>query len=342
MSNPKIQFSFLLLLLTGTAVLAFFVLRPFFYALILAALFAVVFEPLYKKILTAIGQRQGIAALLTTIIIIVFILTPLFFLGLQLFKEAQQLYFFITQNEGKNIAVNIFKNIMDSVQKYFPGAKDFTVNFDQYFKQGLNWVLQNIGAIFSNLTKILINSFIFLVAFYYLLKDGQKLKKNITTLSPLSDVDNEIVFKKLKSAISSILKGNLLIALIQGIIASIGFIIFGIPNAFLWGTIAAISALIPGVGTSLVIVPAIIFLFLSHQIFAAVGLIIWGVTAVGLIDNFLGPRIVGRGMRLHPLIVILSVLGGVSFFGPIGFLLGPLIIALLLSFVEIYLSLENN
>ena len=100
--------------------------------------------------------------------------------------------------------------------------------------------------------------------------------------------------------------------------------------------LAAIAALIPSVGTALVFVPAIILLFISGQIFAAFGLLLWGALAVGLIDNFLGPKLIGRGMHLHPLLVLFSVLGGIVFFGPIGFVLGPIILSLLFALLDIY------
>ena len=100
----------------------------------------------------------------------------------------------------------------------------------------------------------------------------------------------------------------------------------------------AITALVPGVGTALVITPAIIFLFLTGNTFGGVGLLVWGFTAVGLIDNFLGPKIVGRGMQLHPLAVFLAVLGGLAFFGPLGFLLGPLVMSVCVALVDMYSS----
>ncbi|OQW98324.1 MAG: hypothetical protein BWK74_04780, partial [Desulfobacteraceae bacterium A6] len=140
--------------------------------------------------------------------------------------------------------------------------------------------------------------------------------------------------------INSVIKGNLTVAVIQGALTSAGFAVFGIPNAVLWGSVTAIAALIPGVGTSLVLIPAILFLFLSGKFLSGFGLLAWGAGAVGLVDNFLGPKLVGRGMQMHPFIILLSVLGGIGFFGPIGFLLGPLAISLLFAFLEIISSVK--
>lgn len=332
----------MLAVFAGTFVLAFFIFRPFLYALILATVFAVVFQPIYQRIVNYIRGRQGLAALATILIVIIFIFTPLIFLGIQIFQEAQQLYSVITEGDGKDTVLNFFGGLADSIQKYFPATQEFSVNVDQYFKQGLGWLLGNLGSVFTGFAKMAVSVFIFLIALYYLLKDGQKFKTAVIALSPLSDADDEAISKKLGMAIDSVVKGNLLIALIQGVLTTAGFLIFGVPNAMLWGSVAAIAAFIPGIGTALVLAPAIVFLFLTGEFFPALGLLAWGVGAVGLVDNFLGPKLVSRGIKLHPLIILLSVLGGIGFFGPIGFLLGPLTISLLFALLDIYFSLMKG
>ena len=181
----------------------------------------------------------------------------------------------------------------------------------------------------------------FLIAFYFFLKDGSKLKDYFVELSPLDDKDDEKIISRLKQAVSATVKGSLSIGLIQGTLTGIGFAIFGVPNAVLWGTVAAVAALIPGVGTALIILPAILFLFVPENTFGAFGLLAWGLLAVGLIDNFLSPRLVGRGMKLHPLLVFISVLGGLAFFGPLGFLLGPLSVSVFLALIDIYFSIKK-
>jgi len=339
MNDRKPQLYFLLIILAGTSILAFFIFRPFLYALALAMVFSIVLQPVYQKILKITYGRQGLSALVSTLIVIAFIFTPLIFLGVQIFQEAQQVYSSLVENGGGDAILDIFNGLLDSFQNYFPAKQEFSLNIDQYLKQGLEWLIQHIGSIFGSFVKMAVSSFIFLVALYYLLKDGYKFKTAIVTLSPLADTDDEAVSQKLEMTINAVIKGNLLIALIQGALTSIGFVIFGIPNAVLWGSVAAVAALIPGIGTMLVLVPAILFLFLKGDIFSGIALTAWGVIAVGLIDNFLGPKLVGRGMKLHPLIILLSVIGGIGFFGPIGLLLGPLSISLFFALLDIYFSL---
>ena len=342
MNNRKPQFYYLLALISGTLILAFFIFRPFIYTLISAMVFTVVFQPVHQRVLRNTRQRRGIASLITAVIIITVVLVPVVILGIQIIQEAQQLYSSVTEGGGKDNILNAVKEITIHLQRYIPVPIEFSLNFDKYLEQGLGWLLENMGGIFSNIAKMILNFFIFLIALYYLLKDGEGLKKAIVGLSPLADVDDEKIFNIIASAINSVIKGNLTVAVIQGALALAGFAVFGVPNAVLWGTVTAIAALIPGVGTSLVLIPAILFLFLSGKVFPGFGLLVWGVGAVGLVDNFLGPKLVGRGMQMHPFIILLSVLGGIGFFGPIGVLLGPLTMSLLFAFFEIYFSLKTQ
>ena len=161
-------------------------------------------------------------------------------------------------------------------------------------------------------------------------------------LSPLNDKEDEGVFDRLELAVNSVIKGNLVIALVQGVLTTIGFMLFGVPNAILWGTVAAVAALIPGIGTGLVFIPAVAFLFFTGANVPAFGLFIWGALGVGLIDNFLGPKLVGSGMKLHPLLVLLSVLGGLMYFSPAGVFLGPLSLSLLFALLSIYAHISRK
>lgn len=338
MTNRKPQFYYLLALLLGTILLVFFIFRPFFYSIIIAMVFAVVFKPVHQKVLGFTRGRRSMAALITAVIIVIIILVPVILLGMQIFNEAQLL----TEGGGKDNLLNAVRKLVIYIQRFLPAQIKFSANFDQYLKQGIDWLVQHLGDIFSNFAKILLDFFIFLTALYYLLKDGSRFKKTIVGLSPLADADDEKIFNTIELAINSVIKGNLTVAVIQGALTAAGFAVFGVPNAVLWGSVTAIAALIPGVGTSLVLIPAILFLFLSGKFLSGFGLLAWGAGAVGLVDNFLGPKLVGRGMQMHPFIILISVLGGIGFFGPIGFLLGPLTMSLLFAFLEIISSVKSQ
>ncbi len=329
---------FLFIALSVSIVVVYFIIKPFLGPLILAAVFAFLFQPIYKKFLNYLKKRESVAAFSTTIVAIFLILLPISILGTQIFKESSQLYQTLT-SENNNF-VSSMEEILNRTRAVLPIPADFKLDFGQYAKQGLEVLIQNFGAVFSSFAKIIINAFVFLTAFYFFIKDGNRLKNYFVDLSPLDDTDDEFIVSRLKSAVSAAMKGNLAIGIIQGALTGIGFAIFGVPNPVLWGGVAAVAAFLPGIGTALVITPAIIFLFLTGNTFGGVGLLVWGVTAVGLVDNFLGPKLVGRGMQLHPLAVFIAVLGGLVFFGPLGFLLGPLAMSVCLALFDIYSSLK--
>jgi predicted PurR-regulated permease PerM len=159
------------------------------------------------------------------------------------------------------------------------------------------------------------------------------------TASPLNDqYDNEII-NRLARAIKSVIGGTLVIALLQGILTGVGFWLFGIPLPFIWGSVGVIVSLIPSIGIGLINVPAAIYLFVIGSQIPGILMLIWGLGFVGMIDNFLRPLLLERGTQIHPLLILFSVLGGISLFGPIGFITGPLVMTLISEFMNIYRQL---
>ncbi len=346
MNNEKLQPVFLISILVGSFLLAFLIFKPFLIALSLAAVFSVVLHPVYKRILLAMPGWQSAAAGVTMLVCLVCILVPLSFLILRIVGEAQQLYASMANGSGTLYLSTVVQSFQEFVRVHVPGMQSYTASVplsaDVYARGALTWIVQHLGDAFSSVTSVFLNTLVFLFALYYLLRDGRQLKRSIIELSPLRDTDDRLIFTRLELAVNSIIKGNLTIALIQGVQIAIGFTLFGVPNPILWGAVGSISALIPGIGTMLVLIPAIAFLFVTGSTVPSLGLLIWGLFAVGLIDNFLGPRLVGHGAQLHPLVVLLSVLGGVAFFGPVGVFFGPLCISLLFALLSIYANPSKN
>lgn len=342
MTYKKSELYFLFALLAVAGILSFFIFQPFLYALILAVIFATVFSPVHQRILSLARERRGLVALIATAFVLFIILVPVTFLSIQILKEATQLYSSLVDNGGATGISSGIEGIMRSLG--VPLSSTTSLDFGQYMKQGLSWLIQNLGTVFSNVAKITVDIFVLFIALYYLFKDGDKLKKSVIALSPLKDIYDEKIFHKLEIAINSVVRGSIAVGLVQGALTAIGFTIFGVPSPVLWGSVAAVAALIPGFGTSLVLVPAILFLFFTGETASAMGLLAWGFVAVGLVDNVLGPKLVGRGVQLPHFLILLSILGGISFFGPLGFLFGPLVLSLLFAFLEIYSAIykESN
>lgn len=330
--SKKFQIYFFVILFLAVLLLIFFIFLPFLIPLSIAVALAVVCQPFYKRVMRLIGNRKGLAALLTITVVIIVVLTPLMIIGLVVFSEAREFSAQIN-NGGDDSITQMQVFVEERVARFFP---DFSLDFNEYARQGVNWLIQNLGIIFSGIAQVLLSFFLGLMAFYYLLKDGGKLVQALVMLSPLPDDYDREILTKLENAINSVIRGSLTIALIQGILTGIGLTIFGVPNPALLGSIATITALIPGIGTSLVLIPAIIFLFVTGSLGHGIGLLVWGIIAVGLIDNVLGPKLMRSGIRIHPFLILLSVIGGLGFFGPIGFLFGPVILSLLFALIEIY------
>lgn len=340
MSKALQEQYFLILLILGAGVLVFYIFAPFMAPLALGIIFAVLLHPFYVLLSSWIGGRESLAAFLTVLISVLVFLIPMILLGAQLVKEAQDLYVNIAFDQARPFHEEWLARADPWIQQYLPGASDqiarFTENISVYAEQGAAWILQNLGTAFSGISTFFLQTFIFLMTLYYLLRDGGRLKQVIIDISPLADENDEIIFQKLGAAVNSVVKGKLVIALLQGFLSGVGFAIFGVPNPVMLGFIAALVSLVPPLGTALILIPAVIYLVVVGAIGPAIGLAMWSVVAVGLIDNILGPRLMGSGMDLHPLLVLLSVLGGLAFFGPVGLFLGPIAASFLITLLSLY------
>ncbi|HEY4488247.1 MAG TPA: AI-2E family transporter, partial [Candidatus Paceibacterota bacterium] len=269
MQSDRLRPYFLMIVLGAAIVLTAFIFAPFFQPLALAAVFAVVLQGLYRRISELLGGWPSIAALLTVIVSVVLILLPLSLVGVLVGNEAREVYFSLEEGGGRSTISELFLRIDESFGGAIPGlgefARDISANVDTYTKEALQWITGHAGDIFSSISSLLLSFFIFFIALYYLLRDGKRVREMLIELSPLSDRDDAGVFDRLEHAVNSVIKGNLTIALVQGILTMIGFTLFGVPSAILWGTVAAVAALIPGIGTALVFIPAVIFLFFTGE-----------------------------------------------------------------------------
>jgi len=324
--NPQ-QYFFLVFLL-AIGLLLFGMLLPYLQVLALAAALAVAFKPIYRKIHKFIKGYDGLAAFLTVTVAVVMVLVPVLIVGALVFSEAGSVLTYVSYGSYKNFNAGL----LVTIHSYFP---NLTVNVAEYTAQVGKLVANSVGPLLSSTFQGLINFFIGLLAFFYILKDGDRFAKTVVKFSPLKDDSDRIIMDRLDAAVYSILTGTVIVAVIQGLVAGIGYAIFGLPNPALWGSVTVLTALIPGFGTALVIVPAFVYLVVFGKLSMAIGLGIWGIIVVGLIDNFIRPLLIGRGFNVHPFLILLSVIGGLSFFGPLGILLGPLTLSLFAVLLDI-------
>jgi predicted PurR-regulated permease PerM len=176
---------------------------------------------------------------------------------------------------------------------------------------------------------------------YFLLRDGRKLVEQLVHAIPLGDERERLLLQKFAEVARATVKGNLLVALVQGMLGGLIFWILGLPAALLWGVVMTVLSLIPAVGAGLVWLPAAIYLYAVGDWIAATVLIAYGVLIIGLADNILRPLLVGRDTKLPDWMVLLSTLGGIAMAGINGFVVGPLIAVLFVAFWQIF-SREFN
>lgn len=323
-------------LLAISALIVLLMLWPFLSALALSFLFAILFYPLYTRLHKKLGN-ESLASLLTILCVILIIVIPLSLVGFKIFNQALELYNAYVNSESGSVSPldTLTSLLQGEIQRFVPS---FNIDLSFLKTQALDWLLEHMGGIFSGIFRLGLGLFIMTVGLFYLLKQGKKLKNLIRSASPLPEEQNDKIISQLEKTVNSVVKGSLLVAGIQGLISAIGYTIFGVPQAALWGAVTAVAALVPGVGTALVLLPAILYLYVSGSSLMALGLLLWGVLAVGLIDNFLGPVLIGRGLKVNPLLTLISVLGGFNVFGPIGFLIGPLFLSLFITMFNLYLD----
>ena len=320
MKNFSASTRFLVFLLTAAFVAVCILFAPYFAVFVLTLVFGVIFAPVYNLLKKRIGSVW--ASLVTTLAIAIVILGPVAFIVTQLALEASSIA--TTMQADVTSMDSVFTNVEKSITKVLPWAN---VDLEKYVESTLGWLTSQTASIFGGIASVGLMLFLSLFSVAYWFMDGEKLKRAIMIASPLEDVDTKNIFHALSASIHSVIKGKLMISGIQGIVAGLGFVIFGVPNAVLWATLTAICALVPNFGTAIAMVPIIAYLVLTGDMGGAVGLSIWGLVAVGLVDNILGPKLMSRGSDVHPVFVLLGVLGGISLFGAVGLFAGPLIVS---------------
>jgi len=334
-STARLQLIFFMILTAGVSVLAFFIFKPYIGPIFLAAIIAIASHPFYKKLLRIFGGKSSLVSFLAVLAIFVIVLVPAVFIGMALFKEATILYNNMTfwQTGGEDFLSVATSFIEGKIKNFSP---DFSVDLAGYLSGLANWIVGHIDIFFSGFFKVLIGLLLMIISLFYFLKDGERIVKRLIAFSPLADSYDEQIMRRVGLAINSIVRGSLIIALTKGFLTALGFAIFGIPSPILWGVVAALASFIPVVGSSIVIIPAILYLFIASSYAGAIGFAVWGIALIGLSDNLLSPILMKKRMHIHPFIILLSIFGGLGFFGPIGFIAGPVVLSLLFALFDIY------
>jgi predicted PurR-regulated permease PerM len=341
--NSRLSSYFFFVLLLGTTAAAVLVFLPFLTPIVLAIAVAVVLHPVYGDIIRLIGAgkiRKNLAAFVTVLLVLVIVMVPLFFLAGSIYSEVQTLYALLTDEANRSEVINALNSasqyLSNAVFGVLPAHSFDAFNITSYMKKGLEWLFTNLDMIFGSLAVFGGYVLVFLLSLFYLLRDGVELKNRVLSWSPQLTANQEFITRSFKKGILSVLSGTVAVSVLEGISTGLAFYVFGIPAPALWGTVALVASVVPGFGTSLIILPGVAYLLLTGNYVYGVGLLIWGYAAIIGIDHFLGPLLVNKGVHLHPFLVLLSVLGGIFVFGIVGFVMGPLILVFLVTLLEIY------
>src|SRR5437667_2670527 len=342
-SGTNLRTAFVLLLVA--AVTAFFlaVAWPFLKPLLLGALLAGLFHPLYRWITRLLGGRQSVGAAVTLLVLLVLVLGPIsVFLGIvvqQALTVSDQAIPWLTQHLGAASTFNVNEWVMQrfpALAKYMPSQEQLLEQVGTAAKTAGTFLVTFASRMTVTTASFLLNLFVMLYAMFFFFKDGQKILERIFYYLPLTDEDETSMLARFTSITRATVKGTLVIGVIQGTLAGVAFWVAGIDGAALWGTIMTILSIIPGIGAPLVWVPVVIVLFLNGQYLTATLLLVWCAAVVGTIDNFLRPVLVGRDAKMPDLLILIGTLGGLFLFGPMGFIVGPIICGLFLTVWDIY------
>lgn len=335
MSHTVVARWFFLLLATAIIYLYWQIISPYIIVLITAAIAAVIISPIEARIRKNVKNAKLSSAIMI-VIVLVAIVGPLTAIGAVMANQ-------INEIAGQTIANPEWRGSLDHrdldiVQKLPEPLRSQAMALDPavLLDASFVWIQEHLGTIFSSGATAIFKTFIFIICLFFFLLDRDRIYKEMLELSPLKDsVDRSIVTRMIET-VRGVVFGAMIVAIIQSVIAGIGLTIFGVPGALIWAALIIVTAQIPLLGNALIMVPAVAYLFFTGHEGSAIGLAIWAAVAVGLVDNFLSPLIVGQRTRMHALLILLSILGGLEFFGPIGFILGPTVLAALLVILELY------
>ncbi len=331
---------FLLILVFGISWMFYEMITPFALALLLAAIFAGMFHPLYRRIRDWFRGREGLAAAVTVLILFLVVLIPL--AGLLGIVAGQAVE--VTHAVGPWIERQLEQpDRLDELLWSNPRL-EWLQPYQQMVMNKASELAGRVGTFLVNsvaaatrgTASFLLSLFVMLYATFFFLIHGREVLEKVLYYIPLEPEDENRMVEKFLSVTRATLKGSLVIGIVQGVLAGAAFAVAGIEAPAFWGTVMAVLSIIPAVGTGLVWVPAVIYLFAVGRTGTAIALGLWCALVVGTVDNFLRPVLVGRDTKMPDLLVLVSTLGGLYFFGAVGFIIGPVVAALFITIWEIY------
>ncbi|MBZ5535057.1 MAG: AI-2E family transporter [Acidobacteriia bacterium] len=319
---------FFALTIFAALVLTFFLLQPFGTYLVLAGILTYYLGPL-KRYLRRYMPSEALCAAILVVLVILVVVAPSIYVTSHLvtqvssayndFKDARigdRLGRFVQQKTGRDIEFHrIFLNLLESARNFLLGAAP---------------------NVLGSLTSLVVGLFIMFFVIYYALQESGELGRRLRRLIPLEAGLKDKMLEEIRGVLEGVLYGQVITAVVVGALEGIGFLIFGVGNAIFWAVMMMILSFIPVLGTPLIWVPAGIYLIVEGHLWRGLGLLVFSTVVVVYVDNFLKPRLISDKSRIHPIIILIGVLGGLELFGFIGLVIGPLVLALLIRLLVFY------
>ena len=333
------------LAVTGLALyLCWLMLQPFLGVLLWAVVLAIIFYPVHKRILDRV-RRPGISAFLSVALVIVVFITPLAFVVISLINELSDIVRTAPAQFSQiaDPANPLLGKVSEWMQKRF-GIDPLTVQTIalEQLKNAGSAVLERSLGVVRNLVGAIVKAFFVIFTMYYLFRDGERIVKILPTVLPFTAEQSSMIIRRTNEVISASVYGVVTIATLQGFLGGFAFWVLGVPSPILWGVVLAFVCMIPVLGSFLVWIPASIHLMLTGHWTKAILLIAWGALVISTVDNLLRPRLIRSGTKLHELFIFFSVLGGLSVFGLLGIVLGPIVLAITMALLSSFKTSEPS
>jgi predicted PurR-regulated permease PerM len=310
--------------------LSFLVLKPIIIPIIFGLLFAYIFDPIFKRINKVFKNRTLSAAILMLLIVLVFIIPLIYFTPVLI----QQMFLIFDEIKKVDLA-QIISTFLPFLELDSTSYSILT-NLNNLPGRAVNNIVDSLLTVIVNLPSLILKMAVFLFTFFFTLRDSHKLKEYASEVSPFSKATETKFLKEFRGITNSVILGQVLIGIIQGLCLGLGLWVLGVPNIILWTIITSLLSIIPVVGPSVVWVPMSLFLFLKGDSTKGIILVMYGGLFVSSIDNVLRPYFLSKSSHLPIVISLIGTIGGLYFLGIIGLVIGPLILAYALIIIELY------
>jgi predicted PurR-regulated permease PerM len=320
------------------------IIKPYLVDIFLAFVLFITAKPLYRGLTRIFFGRKILASGVTCLILALFVLIPLLTLGSIIANQALEFSGVIKAGlkgdqlwQWLDAKTNLVKEYLKSMNLPLPPEQIKLENIVRnVLAQASEFIYTNAIGLIKGFSVFLMDLLLVLFVAFFMFLQGDDFIEEVKKLSPLDAAHNQEILQEMEATIKATMWSTVVVAIVQGSMGGLGFFFTGVPQAAFWGTVMVPASVIPVVGAALIWVPGVIYLFFQGHLYKAVGLLIYFVIIVGSVDNFLRP-VLTRGTRSTPAIFILfAILGGISYFGMVGFIIGPLILSFLLSLLQIY------